>query len=79
MTIFAPSHGAHSCAKILFAVGEKDERAKMAANEFIHDYFTWRFLRFRSIMFVLSLIFYRENGEKSVAIGTQNPRFYWVF
>jgi hypothetical protein len=35
MTIFAPSHGAHSCAKILFAVGEKDERAKMAANEFI--------------------------------------------
>jgi hypothetical protein len=35
MTIFAPSHGAHSCTKILFAVGEKDERAKMAANEFI--------------------------------------------
>jgi hypothetical protein len=37
MTIFAPSHGAHSCAKILFAVGEKDERAKRAANEFIYE------------------------------------------
>jgi hypothetical protein len=35
MTIFAPSHGARSSAKILFAIGEKDERAKMTANEFI--------------------------------------------
>jgi hypothetical protein len=35
LTIFAPSHGAHSYAKIHFAVGEKDESAQTAANEFI--------------------------------------------
>ncbi|MDR2665199.1 MAG: hypothetical protein LBC21_02835, partial [Oscillospiraceae bacterium] len=39
LTIFAPSHGAHSYAKIHFAVGEKDESAQTAANEFIpNDY-----------------------------------------
>jgi hypothetical protein len=35
LTIFAPSHGTHSYAKIHFAVGEKDESAQTAANEFI--------------------------------------------
>jgi uncharacterized membrane protein len=36
LTIFAPSHGTHSYAKIHFAVGEKDESAQTAANEFVH-------------------------------------------
>jgi hypothetical protein len=36
-TIFAPSHETRSCAKILFAVGEKDGRAKTAANENIPE------------------------------------------
>jgi hypothetical protein len=35
ITIFAPSHGTHSSAKIIFACGEKDEGAKTAANEII--------------------------------------------
>jgi hypothetical protein len=33
--IFAMSHGTQSAAKILFAVGEKDERAKSGTSEFI--------------------------------------------
>jgi hypothetical protein len=39
ITIFAPSHETHSSAKILFAVGEKDGRAKTAANENIRNEF----------------------------------------
>jgi hypothetical protein len=37
VTIFAPSHGTRSCAKILFAYAEKDGRAKIAANENIRN------------------------------------------
>jgi hypothetical protein len=33
ITIFTPSHGTHSCAKILFVYAEKDGRAKTATNE----------------------------------------------
>jgi hypothetical protein len=43
LTIFAPSHGAHSYAKIHFAVGEKDESAQTAANEFISREFSLSF------------------------------------
>jgi hypothetical protein len=52
LKIFAPSHGAHSCAKILFAAGEKDERAKMAANEFSRAAPLLTFPEFRVTLYI---------------------------
>jgi hypothetical protein len=65
LTIFALPHGAHSCAKIHFAVGEKDESAQTAANEFIRAFA----IAVKNIYNCIATLF---NSTKR---GTQNERF----
>jgi hypothetical protein len=50
ITIFALSLETHSAAKIIFAVGEKDEGAKTTANEIIHFEFLLIRARFGGIL-----------------------------